>query len=97
MKGKGEHMKSKTLYQFCITSLRYSQGRDNHLAPHTAIENINEALNHMDNDFELATAKQIIEEINRDLEINKREYAWLWVEFVEDLKNRIEHINMKKV
>jgi hypothetical protein len=86
-------MKSKTLYQMSIATLRYSLARDNHLAPYTAIQNINEALNEMENDHTLTTAMQLIDEINRDLEFNKREYAWLWVQFIEDLKNRIIYLD----
>jgi hypothetical protein len=82
-------MKSKTLYQFCITSLRYSQGRDNHLAPWQAIQNINEALQEIDFDFKQQTVKQIIQEIDQDLALNKRKESALWIEFRDELKKHL--------
>ena len=82
-------MKSKTLYQFCITSLRYSQYRDNHLAPWQTIKNINEALKEMDGDFKQATIKQIILEIDQDLALNERKEKGLWLEFRDELKRHL--------
>jgi hypothetical protein len=82
-------MKSKTLYQFCIISLRYSQHRDNHLAPWQAIQNINEALKEMEIDFKDLTIKQIISEIESDLKVNDREQKGLWLEFRDELKRHL--------
>lgn len=82
-------MKGKTLYQMSIATLRYALGRDNHLAPFTAMENINEALNHMDNEYKVATMMKIISEIESDLKLHKREYAGEWLEFIEGLRSRI--------
>jgi hypothetical protein len=89
-------MKNKTLYQMSMATLRYSQARDNHLAPYTAMENISEALNYMDNDFELSTIQQIIKEIEFDLKLHSREYAYVWLSFIEDLKKRIIYLDLQK-
>lgn len=79
-------MKDKTIYQMCICTLRYAQNRDNHLAPATAIENIKEALQSMkDRTIKIDTMKQIIDEINRDIAMYKREYKALWLDFANEL------------
>jgi hypothetical protein len=88
-------MKNKTLYEMSMATLRYSQDRDNHLAPYTAVENISEALNHMDNDFELSTIQQIIREIEFDLKLYSREYVHVWLSFIEDLKKRIIYLDLQ--
>lgn len=80
-------MKDKTIYQMCICTLRYSQNRDNHLAPATAIENIKEALENIkDRTIKLHAIKQIIDEIDKDIVMYKREYETLWLNFSNELK-----------
>lgn len=79
-------MKDKTIYQMCICTLRYAQNRDNHLAPVTAIENIKEALQYIENKtIKVQTIEQIISEINRDVAMYKREYKALWLDFANEL------------
>jgi len=80
-------MKDKTIYQMCICNLRYAQARDNHLAPATAVENIQEALDDIkDKTIKKHTIEQIVNEIARDLNTNEREYEQVWQVFLSKLK-----------
>lgn len=86
-------MKDKTIYQMCICNLRYAQGRDNHLAPATAVENIKEAMNDIqDIDIKTQTIKQIIEEIEQDLAYYTRKYDAVWREFQTQLKHTLSFL-----
>lgn len=79
-------MKDKTLYQFCIQALRYAQNRDNHLAPFGAVNNIKEAINEMKYEYKLLTIVQIKREIQDDLYMYDREYAYVWKDFLKEIE-----------
>jgi hypothetical protein len=53
----------KDLFQLLITEFRYAVTRDNHLAPGTCAQHINNYLPEMSNPWRAHTAKQLSEEI----------------------------------
>jgi hypothetical protein len=80
-------MKDKTIYQMCICNLRYAQSRDNHLAPITAVENIQEAIDEIkDRTMKKGTIEQIVNEIENDLKMCNRIYSQVWETFLSKLK-----------
>jgi hypothetical protein len=80
-------MKDKTIYQMCICNLRYAQARDNHLAPATAVENIQEAIDEIKGKaIKKDTIEQIVSEIENDLKMYDREYKQVWETFLSKLK-----------
>jgi len=86
-------MKEKTLYQLSITELRYSQDRDNHLAPFTAALNIKECIEEMGKNYKLLTIRQVRSEIDLDLRCNERKEKDIWLRLYVELGNMEIKIN----
>lgn len=83
-------MNSRTLSQLAIQALRYSQNRDNHLAPFTAISNIKEVLEFIkETDLEQAfyLIDKLRDEIDWDLKTYDREKKDEWLRFYVELGN----------
>ena len=56
----------RTLYQLLISELRYSIGRDNHLAPSTCVNIVMQYLPEMSKEWRTHTAHQLTDEIIRE-------------------------------
>jgi hypothetical protein len=78
----------KTLYQLLITNVRYSIGRDNHLAPGNSNRIIKECFPMLSDEFKVQLKEKLISEIKFELGFKKREFEADWLDLIEYLEQQ---------